>query len=223
MMKSVSEAMSDLLAQLYDAVVVSVRGRPEDDLARPTRTDWTVRELLFHQLLDAQRTLVALASPTEEPPNVDSVSYWRPFFPDSEWHAPHAEFVRVSASAYATGEALVDHFALIAGGASRAARLADPASRVQTQGHVLTVADLISTLVVEATVHLLDLTVDLPDAPAPPSGALSETRRVLMGLHGGPLPWRWGEIETVLKGTGRTPLTKRDRALLGEEWRALLG
>ena len=222
-----AETMSDLLAELYAAVVDSVRGRPESDLVRPTRTEWTVRELLFHQLLDAQRALVAAASPTDESPDVDSVSYWRPFVPDSEWNAPHAQFVRVSASAYSSGAALVDHFATIVGGASRAVAMADPAARVRTQGHVLTVADLTSTLVVEATVHLLDLTVDLPGSAAPSAAALAETRRVLEALqrqsHGGSLPSSWDDTEAALKGTGRLQLTEAERGELGAGWRPLLG
>jgi hypothetical protein len=222
-MDGVADAMSDVLAELCDSVLDSVRGRTENDLARPTRTAWTVRELLFHQLLDAQRSLVALASPTDEPPDVDSVSYWRPFFPDSDWNAPHAKFVRVSASAYATGEGLVDHLALIVGGACRAIHLADPDTRVQTQEHVLTVADLTSTLVVEATVHLLDLTVELPAAATPSVAALAETRRVLEALHGGALPSSWDDTEAALKGTGRVPLDDADRAELGAGWRPLLG
>ena len=218
-----TDGTGDLLAGLYDAVVAAVRGRPESNLGLPTRTDWTVRELLFHQLLDAQRTLVALASPTDEPPDMDSVSYWRPFFPDSEWNAPHADFVRVSASAYATGAALVDHVALVPGAAVRAVGMADPAARVRTQGHVLTVGDLASTLVVEATVHLLDLAVDLPGAPAPSVGALGETRRVLEGLQGGALPASWDDTTAALKGTGRVPLDADERAELGADWRPLLG
>ena len=220
-----TDSLPGLLIQLYAADADAVRDRPEADYGRPTRTDWTVRELLFHQLLDAQRTLVALASPAapEEEPDVDSVSYWRPFFPDSDWNAPHADFVRVAASAYSSSAELLDHFTTTSEAAGRAVAAADPASRVRTQGHVITVADLASTLVVEATTHLLDLTVDLAGAPAPPAAALAEARRVLEGLHGGPLPEEWDDVDAVLKGTGRTPLTQEDRAGLGEGWRPLLG
>jgi hypothetical protein len=214
-----------LLAQLYAAEAAAVRDRPEADYARPTRTEWTVRELLFHQLLDTQRTLVAMASPAApgEEADVDSVSYWRPFFPESDWNAPHAEFVRVAASAYSSGAVLLDHFTTTTVASARAVAAADPASLVGTQGHVITVADLASTLVVEATTHLLDLTVDLADAPGPPAAALAEARRVLEGLNGGPLPDTWDDTEAVLKGTGRSPLAGDDRGRLGAEWRPLLG
>jgi hypothetical protein len=214
-----------LLAELYAAEAAAVRDRPEADFGRPTRTEWTVRELLFHQLLDAQRTLVAMASPAEagEEPDVDSVTYWRPFFPDSDWNAPHAEFVRVAASAYSSSAVLLDHFTTTTEAAARAVAAADRALLVRTQGHVITVADLASSLVVEATAHLLDLTVDLAGAPEPPAAALAEARRVLEALNGEPLPGTWDDTEAVLKGTGRTPLTDDERAELGKEWRPLLG
>ena len=88
---------------------------------------------------------------------------------------------------------------------------------METQGHVLTVADLLSTLVVEATVHHLDLVVDLPaDRPGvrPLPESLALARGVLEGLYGGPLPEAWDDETCVLKGTGRVRLTAADEELL---------
>jgi hypothetical protein len=155
--------------------------------------------------------------------DVDSVSYWTPFKPDAEWNDEHAHFVRVAASAYPAGVVLLDHFATTTEAAGRALAAADPESLVCTQGHVISVADFASTLVVEATTHLLDLTVDLDGAPLPPAAALAEARRVLEGLHRGPLPTRWDDTEAVLKGTGRAPLSEEDGAELGDGWQPLLG
>jgi hypothetical protein len=221
----VTDAMPRLLTELYAAEAAAVSDRSEPDFARPTRTEWTVRELLFHQLLDAQRTLIALASPADagEEPDVDAVSYWRPFKPDAEWNDSHAQFVRVAASAYPSGAVLLEHFTSTTEASARAVAAADARSRVRTQGHVITVEDLASTLVVEATTHLLDLTVDLAGAPEPPAPALAEARRVLEGLHGGPLPARWVDSDAVLKGTGRLLLTDEERVELGADWRPLLG
>jgi hypothetical protein len=219
------DVLPGLLAELYTAEAVAVTERSEADFDRPTRTAWTVRELLFHQLLDAQRTLVALASPAghDEEPDVDAVTYWAPFKPDAEWNDSHARFVRVAASAYSSGGVLLDHFVTTTEASARAVGAADQASRVRTQGHVITVADLASTLVVEATTHLLDLTVELAGAPSPPSAALAEARRVLEALHGRPLPATWDDTEAVLKGTGRVELSGADRAELGAGWCVLLG
>jgi len=131
--------------------------------------------------------------------------------------------VRLAASAYSSGAVLVDHFATTTEASARAVAAADDRSCVRTQGHVITVEDLTSTLVVEATTHLLDLTVDLAGAPEPPAAALVEARRVLAALHGSPLPSSGNDTEAVLKGTGRRPLTDPERAELGADWRPLLG
>ena len=86
---------------------------------------------------------------------------------------------------------------------------------VATQGHVLTVADLCSTLVVEAAVHHLDLVAHL-ERPGPAPGPLAEVRRVLEGLLGRALPSEWDDVTAARRGTGREPLTAADRAELGE-------
>jgi hypothetical protein len=44
---------------------------------------------------------------------------------------------------------------------------------------------------------------------------LAEARRVLEGLNRGPLPDHGDDVEAVLKGTGRVPLTAEERAVLG--------
>jgi hypothetical protein len=52
-------------------------------------------------------------------------------------------------------------------------------------------------------VHHLDLVVDLPAAAGPTAAGLVETRRVLEGLLGEPLPPEWDGTEVALRGTGR--------------------
>jgi hypothetical protein len=86
---------------------------------------------------------------------------------------------------------------------------------VTTQGHVLTVTDFAATLAVEAAVHYMDLTVALPDAPAPEPASLALVRRVLAGLLGAPLPASWDDVTAALKGTGRDSLAEADRQALG--------
>jgi hypothetical protein len=95
-----------------------------------------------------------------------------------------------------------------------AAGRADLHGPVRTQGHVLTVADLLSTLVVEAAVHHLDLVVRL-DRPGPAAEPLAEVRRVLAGLLGAPLPASWDDVTAARRSTGREELTAEDRAALG--------
>ncbi len=94
-----------------------------------------------------------------------------------------------------------------------AARLA-PADLVRTQGRVLSRDDLLSTLVVEAAVHHLDLVRSL-DRPGPGARPLAEVRRVLAGVLGADLPADWDDATAARRGTGRQALTAADRGALG--------
>jgi hypothetical protein len=98
-----------------------------------------------------------------------------------------------------------------------AVALAEKGRRIETQGHVLRATDFAATLVVEATVHHLDLTVELPDAPEPDPEGLQVTARTLDGLFG-PEAWDvigWDTTTYVLKATGRLPLDEDDLDMLG--------
>ncbi len=192
---------TDLLDELWTLETTAVEALPDTEFGRPTRAEaWTVRDLLFHQLLDAQRSLTAFASPTDAEPDVDEVSYWNRYRPsEGDGGAAHAKFVRAAAAAYPGSEDLVDHWRTTSGAAIRAARAADPAGHVETQGHVIAVPGFVSTLVLEATVHLMDLTLEIPGGP-PPQTALALTRRVLEGLYGEPLPTAWDDTATRAQG-----------------------
>jgi hypothetical protein len=98
-----------------------------------------------------------------------------------------------------------------------AAGLATKGHRIETQGHVLRAADFVATLVLEATVHHLDLIVGLPDAPEPDPEGLQVTARTLDGLFG-PEAWdeiAWDTTTYILKATGREPLNEADLDMLG--------
>ena len=206
----------------YQNVTDVVIGLSEADLMRPSGcAGWAVTDVLYHQLLDAQRALVAFATPVTEPADRDDVSYWSAFAPKGgeagnqaqAGAAAHARFVRVAASAYLPGS-LARAWSETAAAVCRAAR-ACPAAAVATQGYVLCPADFTATLAVETAVHYLDLTVSLPSAPPPDPASLALVRRVLAGLLGSPLPASWDDTSAAVKGTGRAPLTGEDRALLG--------
>jgi hypothetical protein len=203
-----------LLAEVYDAVTACVRGLDEEGLGASTRTEWTVTELLFHLLLDAQRALVTLATPADEPPDTDAVTYWHDWDPSSGDGGAHLRFVRAAAAAYSSPRVVVNQWVETASAAAHAARTAPAEEVVRTQGHRLAVPDFLSTLVVEGAVHLLDLTAHVPGPPVPP-GALVEVRRVLAGLLRAAPPETWSDQELALKGTGRLPLTEEDRSALG--------
>ena len=200
-----------LLVQVYDGLAACMRDLDDEALSAPTRTDWTVAELVFHLLLDAQRVLVALATPADQPPDTDAVSYWHDWNPAQGDGGTHTRFVQVAASAYSSPRVLVEHWTETAAAAGRAALAAPVDDVLETQGHRLALPDLLSTFVVEGAVHHLDLRSEVPV----PAAALAEVRRVLDGLLGGRAPADWSDEDYALKGTGRVPLTDGDRAVLG--------
>jgi Mycothiol maleylpyruvate isomerase N-terminal domain len=211
----------------YQKVTAVTTRLSEADLMRPTRcAGWAVADVLYHQLLDARRALRTFASPSDAPADRDDVSYWRGYAPGeassagadgaaarADEDAAHARYVRIAASAYPPGK-LAWEWSETAAAACRAARACGHQA-VTTQGHVLTVTSFAATLAVEAAVHYLDLTVDLPGAPAPDPASLALVRRVLSGLLGAPLPGSWDDVTAALKGTGREPLAEEDRRALG--------
>jgi uncharacterized protein (TIGR03083 family) len=214
--------LSATLGRVYGRVTETVQGLSDADFQRPTRCEgMTVGPLLVHLLYDAQRALMAFASPSVAEPDRDFVTYWREFPGRAQGEPePDTGFERTVASAYRKPAILVQHWRELSEAAARAAAfgLADKGRRVETQGHVLRATDLVATLVLEATVHHLDLTVDLPDAPEPDPEGLRVTARTLDGLFG-PEAWdviTWDTTTYVLKGTGRVPLDEDDLQMLGQ-------
>ena len=173
--------------------------------------------MLFHVLCDAQRALIALASPHPGPSDRDFVSYWRGFAGDRD-PIPGAWSIKRSAAAFRDGLGSILLWQETAPAAVRAAYAADPVGYVMTQGHVLAVPDFLTTLATEAAIHHLDMTVHIPAAPAPDPDALAAAVETLDGLariaDAGTLnderpgrPPNWSAEEYVLKATGRIPLT----------------
>jgi hypothetical protein len=203
------------LTGIYGELTRAVTGATDDDLLRCTRClGWTVADLLFHQLLDAQRALVALNTPADAKPDVDHISYWAPFRPGGEDNARHSRFVRAAAAAFDRPVWLVRIWTETSTAVLHAAASSDLPEFVRTQGHVLALSDFLATLVVEATVHYLDLTLELPAWPLP-ADAAAVTRTTLNGLLTVEPPAEWDDTTYVLLAGGRLPLRDRDRDLLG--------
>jgi uncharacterized protein (TIGR03083 family) len=210
------------LGRTYGRLTETVQGLTDADFQRPTRCPGLeVGPLLVHLLYDAERALAAFATPSTAEPDRDFVSYWQEYPPRAgDAPEPDTSFARTVASAYRhPSEKLVGHWRELSEAATRAAAVAltDHHRCVRTQGHVLRVGDLVATLVFEATVHHLDLTVNLPGAPEPDPEGLQVTARTLDGLFG-PEAWdviQWDTITYVLKATGRLPLDDQDVDMLG--------
>ena len=182
---------------------------------RPTGcAGWTPVDLGWHMLADARRGLVALSTPAAGPADTDAVGYWRAWQPTAEDDDHDLWATRVSASVTGGLSAIRGPYAETTAAVLVSAGRVAADDLVATQGHVLTVADLLSTLTVEAAVHHLDLVASL-DRPGPAAGPLAEVRRVLEALLGEPLPADWDDATAARRGTGREPLTDADRAELG--------
>jgi hypothetical protein len=160
---------------------------------------WAVGDVLCHLDLGMVEILVALASPTDRPADTDFAAYWRDCCAPGEPDLGHARWVRLVASAYQRPGGLVRHMRLTTGAALRQARAAPAGRRLEFQGHVIEMGDFLATWVVEAAIHHLDLTVELPDAPAPVPASLQVTRETLDALLGEPPPTGWDDTTYALK------------------------
>jgi uncharacterized protein (TIGR03083 family) len=207
-----------VLGEAYRGVTAMLEGLGEADFLLPTHcAGWTVTDVLYHLLGDARRALAALATPAGADPDVDFVSYWKPWRPGGADALTRARAFRLAAAAVTavTGPAvLTEAWRETAPAAVRLAALA-PYPVVATQGHALTVADFAATLAVEAAIHHLDMIAWLPAAPGPAPGCLSLVGRTLDGLLGATADAGWDATTYALKATGRSALTREDRARLG--------
>jgi hypothetical protein len=158
-------------------------------------------------MLDAQRALMALAAPGPEPADTDAVSYWRAYTAepdaDEELESETARFATDSAAAYGRPAGLVRHWTHLSAAAVSAAARSDPELTVATQGLRLSTDDFLRTLVVEATLHHLDLVRYLAGVPSPPAANLALTRATIEGLLEVPIPPDWDDRSTALWLTGR--------------------
>ena len=205
----------ELLRTAYGDVAAVLAELRTDEGWQPTGcAGWTPVDLGFHMLSDARRALVALNTPAEGPADTTAVDYWRAWQPPEPGDETELWSTRIAASVHGGLRGISYRYAEASAAAVVAASWVAPADLVGTQGRVLTVADFLSTLVVEAAVHHLDLVLHL-GRPGPAAGPLADVRRVLEGLNGGPLPDRWDDVTAARRSTGREPLTAEDRADLG--------
>lgn len=188
----------------------------EDASWQPTAcTGWAVRDLVQHLLDDAQRALVALATPADRPADRDAVSYWADWQVRPDPDSRQVRALRTVASAWRL-DFLTGTYAETARAVLVLASRTPPDALIATQGHVLRADDLLGTLAVEAAVHHLDLVAHL-GAPGPGPEPLAAVRRTLDGLLGRPEPVHWDDVTWALTGTGRRPLTPAERVAFGPD------
>jgi hypothetical protein len=204
-----------LLETTYRELAAVLGALTPEESWRPTGcAGWSAVDLGFHLLGDARRGLVALSTPAAGPADTDAVSYWTAWRPPAPGDEDELWSTRIAASVQGGLPAIAARYAEVTAAVVVSATRVPATALVTTQGRVLRVGDLLSTLVVEAAVHHLDLVGHL-DRPGPADEALAEVRQVLEGLFGAPLPDRWDDATAALRGTGRERLTAADRLELG--------
>jgi Mycothiol maleylpyruvate isomerase N-terminal domain len=206
------------LTKAYDGIDRLVAALTRDDLLEFSRCrGWVVADVLFHVLCDAQRALIALASPHPGLSDRDFVTYWRGLAGDRD-PIPGTWSIKRSAAAFRDGLGSIALWQETSPAAVRAAGAADPNGHVTTQGHVLAVPDFLMTLATEAAIHHLDMTLHLPTARQPHPDALAAAVDSLDGLArttdsgagavGDTMrPTTWTAEQYVLKATGREALS----------------
>jgi hypothetical protein len=204
-----------LLARAYCDLSAVLSSLTAEEGWEPTGcAGWTPVDLGFHLLGDARRALVALATPADGPADTTAVGYWTAWRPPAPGDEQELWSTRIAAGVHGGLPGIAGRYAETSAAVVVAATRVAPADLVATQGRVLTVADLLSTLTVEAAVHHLDLVLRL-DRPGPAAEPLAEVRRVLEGLFGRSLPAGWDDVTAARRSTGREPMTAADRAELG--------
>jgi hypothetical protein len=207
----------DLLRTAYGDLSAVLSSLTVEEGWEPTGcAGWTPVDLGFHLLSDARRALVALNRPAPGPADTTAINYWTAWRPPAPGDDEELWSTRVAASVHGGLRAIAGRYAETSAAVLVAAGRVAATDLVTTQGRVLTVADLLSTLTVEAAVHHLDLVLRL-DRPGPAAAPLAEVRRVLDGLLRHPLPADWDDVTAARRGTGREPLTADDRGVLGDD------
>lgn len=205
----------ELLATAYDDLVDVFAAIDEEHSWSPTGClGWSVRDLAFHCLADARRGLVALHTPAGREASTDSVGYWR------AWGTPEAgdadrRMGRIQSGVFETWDQLRGFHAESAAAVVHAAHRAEPTAVVATQGHAITVDDLLRTLTVEAAIHHLDVVAHL-SLHGPSQETLHEARTVLDALGPAAFPAEWDDRDVVLVGTGRVRPRSDLRTALGD-------
>ncbi|MFD4560890.1 maleylpyruvate isomerase N-terminal domain-containing protein [Streptomyces sp. NPDC058469] len=206
----------DLFSRSWTALLAAVADLSDEDFARPSGcAGWLVRDLVCHLVIDAQDVLITLVTPADTPPTRDAVTYWAVSRTPPTGDDPLDALVVRLAAAYGEPRLLKFHLDDVGSAAGRAARLADPGLRVNTQDEVLTAGDYISAYVLEWTLHHLDLVAHLPDAAGPSAEVLAGARELLEKIAGTAFPSSFSDTDALLVGTRRRAPSDRETAQLG--------
>ncbi|MET9701329.1 maleylpyruvate isomerase N-terminal domain-containing protein [Streptomyces sp. NPDC006529] len=205
----------DEFLRSWAALRGAVAGLGDEDFGRPSGcAGWLVRDLVCHLVIDAQDVLITLATPVEDEPTRDAVSYWD-VVEEPAGDDPRAALVVRLAAAYEEPWLLKFHLDDLGAAAGRAAGLADQAGRVGTKDQVLTAGDYLRAYVLEWTLHHLDLVAQLPDVAGPPEEGVARSRELLEAIAGEAFPSSFSAADVLLVGTGRRAADEGEALALG--------
>ena len=213
-MREEMEAAIEALAAEVDELCRLLEALPDGEWGQATRLpDWDVTTLVAHLARGIGRIAEYGATPVEEQPQRDRVSYWR--------YDPAALAPSVSARAREAAQGATPaglRAALreaVVGGRVTIARLA-PDTVIPSVMGTIGLAEFLPTRLLEACVHGLDLRAALSVPPSPTPGALASTVATLEALLGSPRPAELrDEVTFVEAGTGRRPFADPRFPLLG--------
>ncbi|BCL12621.1 maleylpyruvate isomerase N-terminal domain-containing protein [Micromonospora sagamiensis] len=211
-MTLVQVAFRDECAQL-GAVL---RTLDDADLDRPTGCPpWTVRELLAHVRTGVGRLTGMLAAPAPPRAEVGAADYFgaAKFTPSVD--ADRVADARREAAALPDRDVLAADFDRAWRATDAAVRAQPPGRLVRTRhGDAMTLADFLTTRVVEVGVHGLDLAAALGRTPWLTPTAAEVVAGLLTGGREIPAGLAWDRLTLVDRLAGRSPLTEPERALL---------
>jgi uncharacterized protein (TIGR03083 family) len=206
------------LREECDALNRDVLYLSEEAFAKPTRLPaWNVKELFGHVHRSINdRLTTALRGPSPEAPEVDSVTYFRSYDPATD-SGDVADRAKGVAAGFATGHELAVAWAEAWPLTLARAAEADPERVVVTFGPAIRFDEYLKTRVLEITVHRMDLEHALGRKGWGTDEAISIVDDILVGLLGEQPPSNldWDAIDFIDTGTGRRPLSDRERRMLG--------
>lgn len=191
----------DALDQVWQQWARIGGGLRDDEWRQPTRcAPWTVHDLYAHH---SGFPLAFAAATTPVPADgapVTAIDVLRGFNdPDGTAHtmaAVVADHAMTEAAAHLPAE-LVDRFASAGATAVAALRTADPTTVVSWGPYVVALGEAVRIVLMEATVHLLDLERALVREPSVADAALHETVVLLAEVA--------PAVELIEAATGRAP------------------
>ncbi|SHU34603.1 Mycothiol maleylpyruvate isomerase N-terminal domain protein [Mycobacteroides abscessus subsp. abscessus] len=206
----------NLFTHSWAALRAAVADLPIQAFAQPSGcAGWLVRDLVCHLIIDAQDVLITLATPSDQAPTHDEVTYWKLLDSPPTGRDPLDALIVRLAAAYRDPSLLSFHLDDVGAAAGRAAALADGKQPIATKGQVLTTADYLDAYVLEWTLHHLDLIAHLPELATPPTEGLGYARGLMERIGGFEFPAQIPDTDALLVGTGRRAASAYEAEALG--------